>query len=126
MPDWLIRIVPVPHPTLDVPAAFVPDLRDAQSGTPLTAQVDDIVVWSHTTNETHWPWPVDANGNPLPDNQVPPGLKLSDPIPANTPSNSYDATMPPTGNTIDDRCELHPKMRGQIIVTAIPTASPSA
>jgi plastocyanin len=119
MPDWLIRIEPVANPTPEVPAAFVPDKMDS-------AQVDDIVVWSNTTNETHWPWPVDANGNPLPDNQVPPGLKLSDPIPANTPSNNYDVTMPPTGNTIDYCCKLHPKMRGKIIVTPIPAVPPAA
>jgi len=125
MPDWLIRIVPVANPTPAVPAAFIPALRDAHAGTPLTAQVDDIVVWSNTTNHEHWPWPLDANGNPLPDNQVPPGLKLSDPIPANTSSNNYDVTMPASGNTIDYCCKLHPQMRGQIIVTAIPPAPPS-
>jgi plastocyanin len=126
MPNWLIKIVPVANPTPEVPAAFIPDLKDAKPGTPLTAQVDDIVVWSNRTNEAHWPWPVDADGNRLPDNQVPPGLALSDAIPANTPSNSYDVTMPATGNTIDYCCKLHPKMRGQITVTAIPKVSPSA
>jgi hypothetical protein len=61
----------------EVPAAFVPDLRNAHPGTPLTAQVDDIVVWSNATNETHWPWPVDAHGNPLRDNQIPPEYRRS-------------------------------------------------
>ena len=123
MPDWLIRIVPIAHPTPDLPAAFVPDLMDAGPGTPLTVQVDDILVWSNTTKETHWPWPVDANGNPLPDNLVPPGLMLSEPMPANTPSNLYDVTMPPTGNTIDYCCKLYPKMRGRIIITQVPGIS---
>jgi hypothetical protein len=125
MPDWLIKIVPAAHPTPGVPAAFVPDLRGSHEGTPLTAQVDDIVVWSNTTDRPHWPWPVDANGNPLPDNQVSPALGnyLSASIPANTSSNSYDVTMPAVGTTIDYCCKLHPKMRGQIIVTPIPPVS---
>ena len=50
MPDWSIKIVPAENPTTDVPAAFVPDLSGAQPGTPLTAQVDDIVTWNNTTN----------------------------------------------------------------------------
>ena len=70
MPDWSIKIVPAESPTTDVPAAFVPDLSGAQPGTPLTAQVDDIVTWNNTTSDPHQPWPADANYNPLPDAQV--------------------------------------------------------
>jgi hypothetical protein len=46
-------------------------LKSAQP-TPLTAKVDDIVTWNNTNNEDHWPWPVGADGTPLPDDQVSP------------------------------------------------------
>jgi hypothetical protein len=121
MPDWSIKIVPAEKPTKDVPAAFVPDLRGAQPGTPLTAQVDDIITWNNTTNHDHWPWPVDADGNPLPDNQVSTakGNYLSDRIRAGMPSSpSFDVPMQTA--PINYCCKLHPKMLGQIIITQIP------
>ena len=125
MPDWSIRIVPAQNPTTDVPAAFVPDLSGAQPGTPLTAQVDDIVTWNNTTNEDHWPWPVDYNGNPLPDAQVSTqfGNFFSEKVAAGMSSRpSYNVpSVPFSGTTINYCCKLHPKMLGQIRVTLIPS-----
>lgn len=123
MPDWSIKIVPTTPPTPGAPAAFVPDLLNAHAGTPLTAQVDDLVTWNNTTGEDHWPWPVDGSGNPLPDSQVSTanGNFLSNRIPAGMSSSpSYNVTMPAAGNTINYCCKLHPQMLGQIVVTPIP------
>jgi hypothetical protein len=124
MPDWSIKIVPAAEPTKDVPAVFVPDLIGAQPGTPLEAQVDDIVTWNNTTNEDHRPWPVDYNGNPLPDDQVSSvyGNYLSNIIHAGMSSRpSYNVpNVPFSGTTINYCCKLYPKMLGQIKVTTIP------
>jgi plastocyanin len=130
MPDWSIKIVPADNPTPQAPAAFVPDLIGKKAGNPLSAQVDDLVTWNNTTNDAHWPWPADQNGNPLPDAQVSTanGNYLSDQIPALRSSRpSYDvklpstasATVPPTG-TLSYCCKLHPQERGTIDVTGIP------
>jgi len=42
----------------------------AHPDSPLITQLDDIVTWNNTTNQKHWPWPVDANNNLLPDSAV--------------------------------------------------------
>ena len=130
MPDWSIKIVPAVNPTTDVPAAFVPDLSGAQPGTPLTAQVDDIVTWNNTTKHSHQPWPADAHYNPLPDSQfLPRGSAnyLSDVIPPDTSSRpSYDVAQPaakPATWTVYYCCKLHPTVvseRGTIIGTVPP------
>jgi hypothetical protein len=123
MPDWSIKIVPAETPTTDEPAAFVPDLIGARPGTPLETQVDDIVTWNNTTDEEHWPWPVDEKGDPLPPDQVSPqfGNYLSNKIPAHMSSRpGYNVMMPASGDIIDYCCKLHPQMRGKIKVTAIP------
>jgi hypothetical protein len=122
MPDWSIKIVPA---SKTQPAAFVPDLHGAQPGDPLKTQVDDIVTWNNTTNEPHWPWPTDANFNPLPDSQVPRGSPnyLSDKIlPGGSSRPSYVMVAPATGNTIFYCCKLHPTMHGTIAVSAVPTS----
>jgi hypothetical protein len=84
--------------------------------------VSDIVTWNNTTNQEHWLWPVDANGNPLPDNQISTqfGNYLSDKIPGMSSTRYYDGMMPASGSTINYCCKLHPKMRGQINVNPIP------
>ena len=45
----------------------------AHPNSPLITQLDDIVTWNNTTNQKHWPWPVDANNSLLPDSAVPEG-----------------------------------------------------
>jgi hypothetical protein len=119
MPDWSIKIsVVAGNP------AFVPDLIDAQPGTPLVAQVDDLVTWNNTTDQSHWPWPTDSSFNPLPDAQVSVqlGNYLSDSIPPGRSSRpSYDVNMPATGSTIYYCCKHHPQMHGTITVTPIPS-----
>ena len=64
MPDWSIRIIPVAivaHPA--GPAEFEP--QGERSGRPLEAWVGDTVTWNNTTDAAHWPWPTDANYQPL-------------------------------------------------------------
>lgn len=134
MPDWSIKIVPAANPTKEAPAAFVPDIEDAEPGDPLKAQDDDIVTWNNTTGDEHWPWPTDANFNPLPDDKVlNTPLYLSDLIPKGRSSRpNYNVLMPgiqgnnipPTG-TIYYCCKCHLQERGTIAVTAVPTISQS-
>jgi hypothetical protein len=132
MPRWVIKIVPAVQPTPEVPAAFVPDFIGAQPGQPLEGpQVDDIITWNNETGEDHWPWPVDDNGNPLPDDKVSIANwnYLSNRIPAGGPAgrgSRPDYNVPPVPPyvptiTINYCCKLHPKMLGQIKVKAIPT-----
>jgi len=75
--------------------------------------------------EDHWPWPVDYNGNPLPDAQVSIqfGNFFSEKIAAGMSSRpSYNVpSVPFSGTTINYCCKLHPKMLGQIRVTLIPS-----
>jgi hypothetical protein len=127
MPDWSIKIVQAGSG-----AAFVPDLYGAKPGDPLQAQQDDLVTWNNTTDDSHQPWPTDANYNPLPDSQVPRGSAtyLSDVIPPQGSSRpSYDVaqpagTPPPSTWTVYYCCKLHPGVtseRGTIVGTVPPT-----
>src|SRR5262245_49910280 len=98
MPDWSIKIIIV-----EGKPAFVPDLHGAKPGTPLVAQVDDLVSWNNTTDDRHWPWPTDQNFVPLPekDVSVDKGNYLSKNIDGHTSSTpAYDVNMPASGNTI--------------------------
>jgi len=45
------------------PAAFAP--QDGGPGQPLEAWDGDTVTWNNTTGDHHWPWPTDANYQPL-------------------------------------------------------------
>ena len=119
MPDWSIKITVVGGNP-----AFVPDLIGAQAGSPLVAQVDDLVSWNNTTDQPHWPWPTDQNFKPLQDKDVSVqnGNYLSDDIPPNRSSSpAYDVNMPASGNTIYYCCKHNPQIRGTIIVTPIPS-----
>ena len=146
MADWSIRIIPNPNRIADRPVLLVPDLVGALPGDPLEVQEDDLVSWNNETGQPYQPWPTDALGNlqpiktttqpiktitpppapppfPLPS----PALYLSDMIPANLPSTpAYDVVMPATGNTIYycliDAKGNPTKVRGQIVVSAIPQA----
>jgi hypothetical protein len=139
MADWSIRIIPNPNRIADRPILLVPDLVDAQPGDPLEAQNDDLVSWNNETGQPYQPWPTDALGNlepvggktpppapppfPLPS----PDLYLSDMIPANLSSSpAYNVVMPASGSIVHycliDANGNPTKVRGQIIVSAIPQA----
>jgi hypothetical protein len=146
MADWSIRIIPNPDSIADRPALLVPDLVDALPGDPLEVQEDDLVSWNNETDQPYQPWPTDALGNlqpiktttqpiqtitpppapppfPLPS----PALYLSDMIPANLSSSpAYNVVMPASGSIVHycliDANGNPTKVRGQIIVSAIPQA----
>src|SRR4051794_4042741 len=128
MPDWSIKIVPAPHPSPQAQAGFMPDLHGAKPGDPLQAQVADDVSWNNTTQEPHWPWPANANFQPLPDSQVPRGSEnyLSDEIsPGGSSRPTYSVVIPASGSIIYYCCKLHPSEHGTIAVSAIPSATPA-
>jgi hypothetical protein len=139
MPDWSVRIVPNPSRIADRPALLVPDLVDAQPGDPLYTQEGDVVSWSNETGQSYQPWPTDAVGNLQPvKNITPPPAPapfplpspkgyLSDMIPANLSSSpAYNVAMPASGSTVHycliDANGNPTKVRGQIIVSAMPSA----
>lgn len=138
MPDWSIKIIPNPAATADQPALLVSDLVGANPGDPLEAQEDDLVSWNNETGQSYQPWPTDQNGNPQtlgavtppPAPPAPPWFPagyLSDMIPANRSSTpAYDVVLPTSGNTIYycllDKNGKATKVRGQIIVSAMPSA----
>ena len=146
MADWSIRIIPNPNRIADRPVLLVPDLVGALPGDPLEVQEDDLVSWNNETGQPYQPWPTDVHGNLQPIKTITPPIKtitpppapppfplpspalyLSDMIPANLPSTpAYDVVMPATGNTIYycliDAKGNPTKVRGQIVVSAIPQA----
>jgi len=129
MADWSIKIVPAAS---GGGAAFQPDLQGYGPGDALPAQQDDLVTWGNWTDDTHQPWPTDANYNPLPETQVLPrgsANYLSDPIPPGESSRpSYDVALPtskPNSWTVYYFCKLHPDVeseRGTIDATVSPTS----
>jgi plastocyanin len=123
MPDWSIKIV-----SERGTVAFQPNLKGAKPGDPLRAQQDDLVTWNNTTSDTHQPWPLDANGQPMQDVPRDSPNYLSDPILAGSSSRpQYDAAAPssppPQQWTVNYCCKDHPSERGSIIVIATPTTS---
>lgn len=137
MPDWSIKIIPNPAAIADKPALLVPDLVGAKPGDPLEVQEDDLVSWNNETGQSYQPWLTDQNGNPQTLGATPPPAPppppwfsawyLSNMIPKNRSSTpAYDVVMPATGNTIYycllDQNGNPTKVRGQIIVSAIPAA----
>jgi hypothetical protein len=138
MPDWSIKIIPNPAAIADKPALLQPDLAAAQPGDPLEAQEGDQVSWNNETGQPYQPWPTDQNGNPQtlgavtppPAPPAPPWFPagyLSNMIPANRSSTpAYNVFMPASGNVIYycllDATGNPTKVRGQINVTAMPTA----
>ncbi len=114
--DWSIKIIQDGSTV-----AFEPDVIGGQPGQPLQAQNADLVSWNNRTADTHWPWPADANWNPLPKEQAQqPGTWLSDEIAPWSPSTpAYLCTAPSSGSTtIQYVCYLHQDERGTIIVSA--------
>jgi hypothetical protein len=122
MPDWSIKIIPNPSAIAGAPAAFVPDVTGAKPGDPLIAQESDIVTWNNTTDQAHWPWPVNfavpLDEDPGSLKGTPVVLYMSDRVAGD--SSSSPSFVPPLAGTITYCCRLHPEERGTIVVTAIP------
>ncbi len=125
MPDWSIRIVPVNASDPAGPAAFSP--QDGGPGQPLEAWDGDTVTWNNTTGDHHWPWPTDANYQPL---SVAPGQTayMTDDIAAGQGSRpiysvNLGSATPPL--LVHYYCKDHPNReseRGIIRVIAGPTS----
>jgi hypothetical protein len=118
MPDWSIRIVG----EAGKPATFFVDGSN-KPGAPLVASPFDLVSWNNTTDDTHRPWPLDAQGQPLPESQVPRDSTyyMSDLIPPDSssrpswlvPSKAQDGS-----STVQYCCLLHQQERGQVIIVS--------
>jgi hypothetical protein len=125
MPDWSIKIVPVDPSKPDGSAQFVP--QNAPVGQPLATWNGDLVTWNNTTDTAHWPWPTDANYQPLTVKSGDLGY-MSDDIPMRqgsrpTYSINLPSTPPPTPYTVYYYCKDHPNdpnERGTIVITNPP------
>jgi hypothetical protein len=124
MPDWSIKIIPVNPSQPNGAATFEP--QDKGPGQPLEAWDGDTVTWNNTTGADHWPWPTDANYQPL---NVSRGQQayMSDNIPAGQGSRptypvNLGSASPPL--LVHYYCKNHPNVeseRGIIRVIAIPS-----
>ena len=109
--DWSISIVPQGDTFV-----FQPQQQNAENS--------DMISWNNRTNETHQPWPADANWEPLPEDQVTKGKAgctyLSDPIDAwESSSPAYVCAAPLKGSTtIYYVCRFHQNEHGTIVVSA--------
>ena len=123
-----IRIV-----QLDGTAGFQPDIPGSQPGDPLEVDRGEGVTWNNQTNNAHWPWPVDEQGNLLSEaDAIRCKMYLSDRIPAGqvstpiynvdpmfSPQPELDPPTPPPDvppPTIKYVCRLHRQERGSIVV----------
>ena len=104
--------------------AFWPDRLDAEPDDPLVILRGESVTWNNRTNDPHWPWPLDGQGQLLSaDDARARNFYLCDAIPAGDVSDpSYDAVpdfAPPVTTeapTIVYVCRRHRLERGRIIV----------
>lgn len=109
--DWSITITPSGQF-----AAFNPNPQQAQNA--------DLVAWNNRTGETHQPWPLGQDGQPIPEADITRGSAgctyLSDPIdPWSSSSPAYLCQAPDKGKTtIEYTCKFHPEERGSIVVSA--------
>ncbi len=97
---------------------------------PLSAQVNDIVCWDNTTDETHQPWPASTSGvaNPITRGSA---NYLSDPIPPGRSSRpSFVITQ---AGTLSYFCATHPERtwetgqisaQGQVYTNTQPQTTP--
>lgn len=113
--DWSIKIELPDDTTL---AVFTPDLLGVDPGDPLQAGIPDLISWNNRTGDPHWPWPLQANGQPYPSAEAAKAAKvyLCDEIPAWESSAPAFATSKPPG-TIKYICKIHPDEHGSIVVS---------
>jgi hypothetical protein len=97
------------------------------SPNPQYAQQGDNVFWNNTTGETHQPWPLDANGDPVANLSRDDPRYLSDPIPPHRPSTPPYGVAQPAGKpatwTVNYICLNPPKRkseRGSIVAQVTP------
>jgi hypothetical protein len=110
---------------------FEPDIPGSQPGDPLEVDRGEGVTWNNRTNQPHWPWPIDAQGNLLSEaDALARKLFLCDRIPArqvsvpicdiNPDFSPQPPPQPPPPNvpqpTINYVCRLHRQERGSIVV----------
>ena len=96
--DWSITITPSGSI-----AAFNPNPQQAQNS--------DLVAWNNRTGETHQPWQLGADGQPIPEADITKGSAgctyLSDPIDPWSSSYVYDFVSDLKGSTASTHLELH-------------------
>ncbi len=63
MPDRSIKIVPVNPADPKGSASFAP--QGGHPGGTQEAWEGDDITWNNSTDAEHWPWPTDANYQPL-------------------------------------------------------------
>jgi hypothetical protein len=117
MAVWMIHIVPGANRG-DL-ARFVPQLQQPGPSGEAYASSGDLVNWFNLTGETYQPQATTDSSFQTPIN-APPGDKyyLSEPIGSNLPSlSSWNAVLPPSGNTLYYRCALHHDVHGMIIIS---------
>ena len=114
-----IRIVELNGTTGFQPA----DIPGGQPGDPVDVDRGASITWNNETNQPHWPWPVDAQGNLLSEaDAITHNMYLCDRIPAGqvsvpicdvNPNFSPPDVPPPAVNYV---CRLHRTERGSIVV----------
>jgi hypothetical protein len=102
---------------------FQPDDPPGDPGQPLGVDRGESVTWNNETDRSHWPWPIDAQGNLLSAADAKAfGFHLSRNIPKGGVSspeyNSNPQFSPPLlpPPTITYVCRHHRKERGSIVV----------
>jgi hypothetical protein len=109
----------------DGTVGFRPYRPGTKVGDPLTVDRGVGVKWNNETLQSHWPWPVDNQGNPMAEADAKTlGFYLTDDVPsdsASTPIYSSDpkfSTPPPDvqGPMIKYLCLHHPNEVGFIFI----------
>ena len=90
MPGIIIKIK-------DGKVVLQPDRPRAKAGDALEVYPGDFVTWNNRTDDAHHPVAID-----------PPGLFLTDEIPARQPSDPKFNVTKPSGTKITYKCSLHP------------------
>ena len=112
----------------DGTAAFKPDFPGSKPDEPLVVDRGENVTWNNETDNAHWPWPTDAQGNLLSEaDAIKFVFYLTDDVPAGRASNPiYDVNpqfspprQPPPNvppPTITYVCRHHQHERGSIVL----------
>lgn len=111
--------------------AFRPHRPGSKAGDPLVVDRGALVTWNNETEQAHWPWPIDAQGNLLSEEDAKalgfyftdnvPADKASNPIYSVNPQFSPEPPPPPPPPTLPPPmityvCRHHPTEKGCIFV----------
>jgi hypothetical protein len=117
-----IKIVQLQNGTV----AFQPDIPGAKPGQPLGVDLGEHVTWNNETNQAHWPWPTDTQGNLLSEaDAIARRFYLADDVPAgrvSKPIYNVDPQFSPPAPpdvpppTITYVCKHHQQEQGSIVV----------